>query len=45
MPTKDLEALPSCTLHNANVSPALYGAPELHPLTFFVEGLAQKRED
>ena len=45
MPTNALESLTSYTLHNSNVSPALHNAPELHPLTFFVECTAQKRGD
>ena len=45
MSTAALEALASCTLHDSNISPASYDALELHPLTFFVEGAAQKRED
>ena len=45
MSTNALEALASCTFHDSNVSPALHDVPDLHPLTFFVEGKAQKRED
>ena len=45
MSTNALEALASCTLHDSNISPALYNALEIHPLTFFVKGTAQKRED
>ena len=45
MPTNTLESLASYTLHNSNVSLALHNTPELHPLTFFVECTAQKRED
>ena len=45
MSTNTLEALASCTLHDSNVSPTLYHVLELPPLTFFVKGTAQKRED
>ena len=45
MSTTVLKALASCTLHDSDVSLASYDASKLHPLTFFVEGAAQKRED
>ena len=38
-----LEALASCTFCNMNVSPVSYNTLSQHPLTFFAEGIAQKR--
>ena len=40
-----INALASCTLRDTNVSPASFDAIEKHPLTIFVKGASQTRED